>query len=261
MKKANLSALTGFICCFLMVIVGISTNGGIRTILNFIHIPSLIVTGGGAIFAVMITSDSFSDFKDGLKSFLTAFQQCKYSIDDVAADIFNLSGIARKEGLLALEEQSENLSHDFLRDGIRMVVDGSDRELVKDILETKMIHIDDENQKRIGFWEDFGAYAPAWGMLGTLLGLINMMRSMGSDPGAVGSGMSLALITTLYGSLIANWVCIPIAKKLKKSYLRETEIMELSIEGVLSIQAGENPQIIKEKIHTFREQWEESHAA
>lgn len=95
----------------------------------------------------------------------------------------------------------------------------------------------------------------AWGMVGTLIGLINMMKTMGSDSSAIGSGMSLALITTLYGSIIANWICIPIARKLEKSGAAEALSMELVVEGVLSIQAGENSRIIKEKLSAIVEKW------
>ena len=103
-----------------------------------------------------------------------------------------------------------------------------------------------------------GSYAPAWGMVGTLLGLINMMRSMGADAGAIGAGMALSLITTLYGSLIANWICIPISRKLEKNGEQESIVMEVIIEGVLSIQAGENPRVIKEKIKSILEMTEEN---
>lgn len=133
------------------------------------------------------------------------------------------------------------------------MIDGSDPELVKDVLENELIHKEERARRRIKFWKDLGAYAPAWGMVGTLLGLINMMKSMGSDPSAVGTGMSLALLTTLYGSIIANWLCIPIARKLEKKLEQESLVMEIIIEGVLSIQAGENVRIIKEKINAIIE--------
>lgn len=124
---------------------------------------------------------------------------------------------------------------------------------MKDILENDMIHKVERNKKQVKFWQDLGSYGPAWGMLGTLIGLINMMRSMGSDASAIGAGMSLALITTLYGSLLANWVCIPLSRKLEKSSEAQELAMELIIEGILSIQAGENPHIIREKLRSFRE--------
>ena len=251
MKNKNTIAMTGFILCFGAIIFGIATNGGLRTIMNFIHIPSLIVTLGGSVFAVMIMADSLEDYLDGFKSLATAFHRPPVQPDEIADTIFTLSDISRKEGLLSLEENAGQLTEEFLSKGIRLIVDGSEPDLVKDILENELYHKEGRDKKRVRFWQDLGACAPAWGMVGTLLGLINMMRSMGTDPDAIGEGMSLALITTLYGSIIANWVCIPIARKLEKNSEQETLVMEVVIEGVLSIQAGENTRIIKEKIRSI----------
>lgn len=261
MKRINISAITGFMCCFGMIIIGIATNGGLKTILNFIHIPSMIVTFGGALCAVMITSSSFKDYIQALTSIKKAFSSNNTSLDEIGEQIYELSNIARKEGLLALDEKMQNLDNKFMEKGIRMTVDGTTPELVKDILETDLMNRVEDNKRHIQFWESLGAYAPAWGMVGTLLGLINMMKSMGTNPDSIGEGMSLALITTLYGSILANWVCIPIAAKLRKNSLDEELQMALIIEGVLSIQAGENPMVIKEKIRAFRNDWEESQAA
>ena len=155
----------------------------------------------------------------------------------------------------------DSIEDPFMKKGIRLTVDGTDPELIKDILETEMLNHIEEEKKHIRFWQDLGMYGPAWGMVGTLLGLINMMKSMGSDPAAVGQNMSLALLTTLYGSVLANWLCIPVAAKLKKDSLAEESQMGLIIEGVLSIQAGENPMVVKEKIRAFRNDWEENKAA
>lgn len=257
MKKRNTAALTGFFCCFAVILLGIATNGGIRTILNFVHIPSMLVTFGGAIFAVMITSESFGEFLDGFKSFSTAMSRQPVNLDEIGNQIYEMALISRKEGLLALEEYSAGIQNPYMEKGIRLTIDGTDPELIRDILETDLLHKSEENHRRISFWENLGAYAPAWGMVGTLLGLINMMKSMGADPGSIGAGMSLALITTLYGSVLANWICIPVAAKLKRSSTLEEMGMELIVEGVLSIQAGENPVVIKEKIRTFRSGWEE----
>ena len=200
-----------------------------------------------------MTADSFTDFQEGLISFSRAFKKQNISVYELAEQIFSLSETGRKEGLLALEEAANKIEFDFLKKGITLIVDGSDPELVRDILESEMIHTEERNRKNIIFWQDFGAYAPAWGMLGTLLGLINMMKSMGSNVDAIGSGMSLALITTLYGSMIANWICIPIGRKLEKSSNEELLIMEVVTEGVLSIQAGENTRIIREKVRSVIE--------
>lgn len=251
MKKINSAALMGFFLCFGAILFGIATNGGLASVLALIHIPSLIVTLGGSIFALMIMADSFGDYLDGLKSFFYAFKKSSSNPDEISEQILTMSDIARKEGLLSLEEHAGEIPEEFLNKGIRLVVDGTDPELVKDILENELYHKEERNKKRVRFWQDLGSCAPAWGMIGTLLGLINMMRNMGTDANAIGAGMALALITTLYGSLIANWICIPISRKLEKSADQENLVMEVIIEGVLSIQAGENPRIIKEKIKSI----------
>ncbi|MCI5918826.1 MAG: MotA/TolQ/ExbB proton channel family protein [Roseburia sp.] len=246
--KLNKAGMTGFFMCFLAILFGISTNGGIQTVINYLHIPSFILTVGGALCAVLATADSFEDFWNGLKGIGIAFERKGNHLEEISELILDLSDIARREGLLSLEEKADSLTHPLLKKGINLIVDGTEPELARDILETEMDHKEENERKRVKFWEDFGAYAPAWGMIGTLIGLINMMKTMGTDATSIGSGMSLALITTLYGSVIANWLCIPIARKLDKNCAAEHLEMELVIEGVLSIQAGENSRIIKEKL-------------
>ena len=245
--------MTGFVLCFAAIVFGIITNGGIKSIFNLLHIPSAIVTFGGAICAVMITTDSFQDFTEGLQSFVRAFRQQEMSVYNYAEKILELSNVARREGLLSLEQEASGIEDEFLKKGIMLIVDGSAPELVKDIMEAEMLHREDKNKKNIRFWQDLGSYGPAWGMVGTLLGLINMLRNMGTNVDAIASGMSLALITTLYGSVLANWICIPLARKLEKCSDEELLIMEVCTEGVLSIQAGENTRIIQEKIKSIIE--------
>lgn len=252
-----MASIMGFLLCLGIILLGVATNGGIGTILNFIHLPSALITFGGAFLSVLASADSFSDYWKGLTGFFRAFQKPKATADEIGEQILTLSGIARREGLLSLEEQTATLENEFLRKGIRLMVDGTDPELVRDILETDLVHKEAENQNMIQFWEDLGAMGPAWGMVGTLLGLINMMLSMQGSPDSVGQGMGMALITTLYGSVLANWICAPIARKMRKNNEKELFLMELTVEGILSVQAGENPQIIKEKIRSFMKKQEE----
>lgn len=247
--KLNKACVSGLTLCFAAILLGIITNGGIHTIVNFWHIPSLLVTVGGSLFAVLITADSFSDFVLGLKGFGYAMKKEDTNLDELVNSIYEMSDIARKEGLLSLEGRS--ISDNYLSKGIGLVVDGTDGDLIRDIMQAEMNHRYENERKQVRFWQDFGAYAPAWGMVGTLIGLINMMKMMGTDSSSIGAGMSLALITTLYGSLIANWICIPIARKLEKKSDQETLKREIIIEGVLSIQAGENTRIIKEKMNAI----------
>ena len=256
MDNKNKVASIGFLLCFMAILFGIATNGGLETIKNFIHIPSLIVTLGGSVFAVMTTADSLDDYLDGFKSFISAFQKPPTLPEDMSLKILELSDISRKEGLLSLEDHVKDIGETFLTKGLNLIIDGSEPTLVKDILENELFHKERRDKRRIRFWQDLGACAPAWGMVGTLLGLINMMRSMGTDTNAIGAGMSLALITTLYGSIIANWICIPVGRKLEKNSEQESLVMEVIIEGILSIQAGENSRIIKEKLQSILEEKE-----
>lgn len=250
MGGMNKSAMTGFLLCFVMVIFGIISNQG--KLLDFLHLPSMIITFGGAVCAVMITSDSMEDFINGWKSLARAFRTSGGNVDALMQEILELAKAARQEGLLALEQRTDALDNDFLKKGVRLMVDGTDPELLRDILETEIIQQEEQDKKCIHFWEDLGAFGPAWGMVGTLLGLIAMMKTMGTDASAIGASMSLALITTLYGSVLANWICIPIVRKLQKCSAAESLERELVAEGILSIQAGENPQIIKEKLRAYR---------
>ena len=168
----------------------------------------------------------------------------------VIRQIIELSNIGRKEGLLALEEAANNIEDDFLKKGIMLVVDGTDPELVRGILETDLLCLQDRHKKVIGFWEKWAEMGPAWGMIGTLIGLVNMLKDL-NDPDSIGPSMAVALLTTLYGSLIANWLCIPIGNKLKENNSLEVVMKEITIEGLLSIQAGENPRVIEEKLKSF----------
>ena len=244
MKKLNHAGIMGFCLCFSAIIFGIATNGGIGTIMNFIHIPSLIVTLGGSLFAVLATADSLKDYLDGLGSIFYAYRAPEVTTEYACEELLKMADLARREGLLSLEEYAASIEDVFLSKGIRLIVDGSDPELVKDIMENELLHKAERDKKRIRFWQDLGAFAPAWGMVGTLLGLINMMKVMGTDTSGIGAGMSLALITTLYGS---------VAAKLEKKSGQEQLVMEVTIEGVLSIQAGENTRIIREKMRAILE--------
>jgi len=165
-------------------------------------------------------------------------------------NIIDLSNVARKEGLLSLEEAASDLDEPFLKKGILLVVDGTDPDLVRAILETELISVEERHKKVIGFWDTVATMGPAWGMIGTLLGLIAMLKDL-NDPSSIGPAMALALITTLYGSLLANWLATPIANKLRVNNAAEMQQKEVMIEGLLSIQAGENPRVIEEKLKSF----------
>ena len=134
---------------------------------------------------------------------------------------------------MALEEAANGIEDQFMKKGVMLVVDGTDPELVRGILETDLECVETRHKAVIGFWEKWAEMGPAWGMIGTLIGLVNMLKKL-DDPSSIGPNMAIALLTTLYGSLIANWLCTPIANKLKANDAIENIMKEITIEGLLS---------------------------
>ena len=244
-----LASLVGCILGVFMAIFGIVVNDGFGALMNFGDFPSVLITIGGSVSGVL-ASNTIADFVSGLKGFTLIFKVTKSNPEDVIRNIINLSNTARKEGLLALEEAANEIEDEFLKKGIMLVVDGTDPELVRGILETDLVCLETRHKKVIGVWEKWAELGPAWGMIGTLIGLVNMLKKL-DDPSAIGPAMAVALLTTLYGSLIANWLCNPVATKLKVNNDIEMMMKEVTVEGLLSIQAGENPRVIEEKLKSF----------
>lgn len=246
----DLATLIGLVAGVAMVFVGIVTGrDGIAAIANFGDLPSVVITIGGTI-ACLIGSNTIPDFINGLKGFTLAIKMPKAEQADTIKQIIDLSNTARKEGLLALEEAATTLEDPFMKKGILLIVDGTDPDLLRAILETELLCIEERHKKVIGFWSTMNAMAPAWGMIGTLIGLVNMLKNL-DDFSSIGPNMAVALLTTLYGSLIANWLAAPIASKLTVNNAQEIIMKEVMIEGLLSIQAGENPRVIEEKLKSF----------
>ncbi|MBO4291571.1 MAG: MotA/TolQ/ExbB proton channel family protein, partial [Lachnospiraceae bacterium] len=180
-----------------MLLFGIIDNAGITGLGNYIDPASAIITFGGA-FAATLASFSLRDFLAGLKSFTLIFKSASLNSAEMIGKIIDLSNVARKEGLLSLEEAAADMDEPFLKKGILLIVDGTDPELVRAILETELFSTEGRHKNLIGFWDTLGAMGPAWGMIGTLVGLVNMLNNM-SDASAIGPAMAVALITTLYG--------------------------------------------------------------
>lgn len=246
----DIASLAGLVVCIGLVLFAIIQGAGVSGLVNnFIDVQSVLITLGGAFCSVM-AMNSMSAFIGGLKSFTLVLKAPAVNIPEVIKKVIDLSNVARKEGLLSLEEAASDLDDQFMKKGILLIVDGTDPELVRSIMETELISIEGRHKGNIKFWEDLGAMGPAWGMIGTLVGLVNMLQNM-SDASSIGPAMSVALLTTLYGSLLANWICSPVANKLKFNNDMEISMKEIMIEGLLSIQAGENPRVIEEKLKSF----------
>jgi chemotaxis protein MotA len=246
----DIASLVGIILGLAMFLFGVITSGGVSALYeSFFDATSIIITIGGSLSGTL-ASFKLPDFINGLKSISLSFKDTTKDPAEIIKSIIDLSNVGRKEGLLALEEAANSIEDEFLKKGIMLVVDGTDPELVRGILETDLVCLEDRHKKVIGFWEKWAELGPAWGMIGTLVGLVNMLKQL-DDPSTIGPQMAVALLTTLYGSLIANWLCNPTASKLKVNNDVEVASRQITIEGLLSIQAGENPRVIEEKLKSF----------
>lgn len=247
----DLATLIGLVGCAGAVFYGIvSGDQGFAALGNFWDMASFLITVIGSMMCMMTMSGSIGDFVKSLKSFLLTTKVLESNEGETIHKIIDLANVARKEGLLQLEEAAADIDDDFLKKGIMLIVDGTDQELVSSILETELDCIEQRHSKIYTFWDNLAAMGPAWGMIGTLIGLINMLKLL-DDPSSIGPNMAVALITTLYGSLLANWIAIPIATKLRAKNRMEIMLKEVVCEGILSIQAGENPRVIEEKLKSF----------
>jgi chemotaxis protein MotA len=188
----DFASILGLILCGVIVVAGIiSGQSGPAVLLNFYDLSSIMITFGGSICCVLIMSPNIKGFISNLKSFTLVFKTIPSNEAETIDKVIELSNIARKEGLLSLEEKANNLDDDFMKKGVLLIVDGTDPELVRNIMETEIDCIESRHLSTIGFWESLSAMGPAWGMIGTLIGLINMLKSM-SDVSTVGPNMAVA---------------------------------------------------------------------
>jgi chemotaxis protein MotA len=231
----------------LVVIIGAIITGGGAAI--FFHIPSLCITIGGMICATLI---HFS-----LPQFLGIFSVIKKTIvtrtpsqTDVIQRMVNFAAVNRRDGALALEPEIARLDDHFFAKGLQLLVDGQEAEAIRDLLDPEIRYLQDRHAVGKKILEFMGAAAPAFGMIGTLIGLVQMLRNM-SSPDQIGAGMAVALLTTFYGAFAANLVFIPLAGKLGIYSKSESTNMEMVLEGVCAIAQGDNPTMVRERMQAF----------
>jgi chemotaxis protein MotA len=243
----DLSTLIGLASGLGLIIFGIIITGG--TFNNFVSISSVVITIGGSFSALMV-ANPLSRILGLMRYVNISLRIPNYEEERIISQLVTFSEKARREGLLALEDDLEEVEDEFLRKGIQLVVDGTDPDIIKNILYNELNQIQSRHAIGIKVFDDWGKLAPAFGMIGTLIGLIVMLGRI-EDKSAIGSGMSTALITTLYGAFLANLVFIPIRSNLDDKDAEETLVKEIMIEGILSIQSGDNPRILEEKLLSF----------
>ncbi len=242
----DIATIIGILLGFIVILSAIISGGGGKM---FLHLPSLAITIGGMLCATLI---HFS-----LSQFLGIFSVVKKTIvtkiplpSELIQKMVNYAAINRRDGALALEQEISKIDDSFFIKGLQMLVDGQKPDAVRDIMTLEVQNLQGRHSTGKKILEFMGASAPAFGMIGTLIGLILMLKSLDS-PDAIGAGMAVALLTTFYGALAANLIFIPLAGKLGLYSQAETTAMEMIVEGVCSIAAGENPTTVREKMQAF----------
>lgn len=236
-------------------IIGLLVGAGLviaamgSSISSFVDVPSLMIVAGGTAGAALI-SFPLKDILGLVGVMQNALFVKVKPPDDLVKDLVSYSQKARRDGMLSLESVTKEIDDKFLHKGISLAVDGTQAELVKEILETEMDYVSDRHNVGSSILDAMGGYAPAFGMVGTLIGLILMLQSM-DDPSSIGPAMAVALITTFYGALFANLVFIPLSSKLKKRSKEERLRKEMIVAGIVSIQSGDNPRLVEQKLNTF----------
>ena len=242
----DFGTIGGVVIGVVCVIVGIMIDGVLG---DYFDMASIMIVLGGVLSATLI-SYPMDSLKSIFKVIGIAFKKEKVDFHEDIEEIIKIAEMVRREGLLVAEEVLDNNGNQFLVKGLRQVIDGVNSDLVKEIMEAEIVLARERHSQGQAVLYSMSSYAPAFGMIGTLIGLINMLGKL-DDPSTLGPSMAVALVTTFYGCILANLIFTPLAKKL--SVISDTEALknELVMEGILAIQNGDHPRIIREKLNTF----------
>jgi chemotaxis protein MotA len=244
----DIASVIGILLAASLLIISIAISPG-APFGAFIDYPSMMVVVGGSIAAVLVCFPLKNVLAMG-KVLKNVFFNKQEDVRALIEQIVSLAETARRDGLLALEGRVEEISNPFIVMGIQMAVDGTRPEVIEDIMRTEIAAVRQRHQNGKKVLDQMGRFAPAFGMIGTLMGLIMMLGQL-DDPDALGPGMAVALITTLYGAIIANAVFLPCSEKLGLIDKAEMLSMEIIVRGIIGIQSGENPRVIEQKLTTF----------
>jgi len=248
MKKRDLLTPIGITLGFIMIMIAIIAKGGDNAA-SFMDVSSIFIVIGGLIASLLINF-KMDHIKLTGKVLKEAFHKNDQRLSELITLFIRLSERARREGLLALENELEDVDDPFIRKGILLAVDGTEPEVINDIMNAEITAMEERHYQGRSIIEKAGEYAPAWGMIGTLVGLVLMLNTL-EDPATLGPSMAVALLTTLYGTVLANLVFIPMASKLESKTEEEVFVKQIIIEGVIGVQSGQNPRILEEKLSAF----------
>jgi chemotaxis protein MotA len=215
-----------------------------------IMIPAMTIVFGGT-FATAMIGTSFKQFSKIWKFALVAFMPPKHNVEEIIESIVRYATIARKDGLLALEKELNSIQHSFLKKMLRFAIDGTDPQTMRAVAEAEVGFLNERHSSNAAVFQKMGGYSPTMGIIGTVMGLIVTLANAGGDPNDLIHHIATAFIATLWGIFMANIVWLPIGDKLKTINSEENLVMEVTLEGVLSLQAGEIPAIVKAKLRAM----------
>lgn len=242
----DLATIIGLIAAFGLMISAIMQGSSLMV---FIDIAALTIVVGGTLGTVLVHFP-FGDVIGAVKVASKAFLHKAHSPVDTISRLITYAGKARKEGILSLQSVMNDIDDEFFLKGLQMAVDGQEPEALKAMLEREIEYVMERHDKGAEIFSTFAAYSPAMGMIGTLIGLVQMLQTM-DDPTTIGPAMALALLTTFYGAVIANIIANPIAGKLKLRSASEVLNKTLVTEGMKAILEGENPRLMEQRLHAF----------
>ena len=242
----DLATIIGIVSGLALVAYNIISGGNVDI---FIHVPSMMIVLGGATASTLVNFP-LDEVVGVVKVVKNAFKARDSKDMDVIHQFIDLAKKARREGILAIDKELGNISNEFMRVGLEMAVDGTEPETIRNVMETELTYLTERHKRGQQIFTSLGTYAPAFGMIGTLIGLIAMLKSL-DDPSNIGAGMAVALITTFYGAFTSNLVFLPLAGKLRNRSDQEVVYKQMVIEGVLTIQLGEHPKNIKRRLLNF----------
>jgi chemotaxis protein MotA len=242
----DIATIVGILSATGLVLGAIFMGSGLNV---FINIPSLCIVVGGTI-GVTLIAYPLKDFLSVIKVVQKALFTKTISATELISKFTSFANKTRKEGILALESEIKEVKDEFLKKGVQLSIDGLEPQQIQNILDTEIDFVRDRHKLGADIFTSMGTFAPAMGMIGTLIGLVQMLQSM-DDPSTIGPAMAVALLTTFYGSLMANICCMPIAGKLKTRSKEEMLTKEMTIQGIISLSNGDNPRILEQKLLAF----------
>ncbi|ENH95785.1 flagellar motor protein MotP [Gracilibacillus halophilus YIM-C55.5] len=249
MSKRDLFTPIGITVGFIMIMFGIISSGGLGGFGAFFQLSSIFIVLGG-LFAALLVNFNIQQMKTTKRVVQESFRRNGNDLAELIELFERLSERARREGLLALENELEEVEDPFIKKGVLLAIDGIEPEVINDIMNAEIDAMEERHYRGRIIIEKAGEYAPAWGMIGTLIGLILMLQNL-ENPTTLGPSMAVALLTTFYGTVMANLVFTPMAGKLETKTNEEVFSKQVIIEGVIGVQSGQNPRILKEKLGAF----------